>query len=69
MPDPFLYVERNGDRHIVVSSMEIPVLQDLDGFQLHPLEEFGVDELRRSGIASSEIGDEVARARGAARSG
>ena len=49
VPDPFLYVERNGDRHIVVSSMEIPVLKDLDGFQLHPLEEFGVDELRRSG--------------------
>ena len=24
VPDPFLYVERSGDRHIVVSSMEIP---------------------------------------------
>jgi Xaa-Pro aminopeptidase len=60
VPDPFLYVERNGDRHIVVSSMEIPVLQGLDGFQLHPLEEFGVDELRRSGLSSSELGDAVA---------
>ena len=60
VPDPFLYVERNGDRHIVVSSMEIPVLQDLNGFQFHPLEEFGIDELRRSGIASAEIHDEIA---------
>ena len=59
VPDPFLYIERNGDRHIVVSSMEIPVLKDLDGFQLHPLEEFGVDELRRSGLSSSELGDEI----------
>jgi Xaa-Pro aminopeptidase len=60
VPDPFLYVERNGDRHVVISAMEIPVLQALDGFQLHPLEEFGVDELRRSGISSQELGDEVA---------
>jgi Xaa-Pro aminopeptidase len=60
VPDPFLYVERNGDRHIVISSMEIPVLKDLNGFELHPLEEFGVDELRRSGISSSELGDEIA---------
>src|SRR5262245_32814043 len=40
--------------------MEIPVLKDLDGFRLHPLEEFGVDELRRSGISSSELGDVLA---------
>jgi Xaa-Pro aminopeptidase len=60
VPDPFLYVERNGDRHVVISAMEIPVLRALDGFQLHPLEEFGVDELRRSGISSQELGDEVA---------
>src|SRR5262249_12009552 len=60
VPDPFLYVERNGDRHVVISAMEIPVLEALDGFQLHPLEEFGVDELRRSGISNQELGDEVA---------
>ena len=60
VPDPFLYVERNGDRHIVISSMEIPVLKELEGFELHPLEEFGVDELRRSGLASQELGDEIA---------
>jgi Xaa-Pro aminopeptidase len=60
VPDPFLYVERNGDRHIVISSMEIPVLQELNGFQLHPLEEFGIDELRRSGLPSQEISDEIA---------
>jgi Xaa-Pro aminopeptidase len=60
VPDPFLYLELDGERHIVVSSMEIPVLEGLDGLQLHPLEEYGVDELRRSGLSSSELGDEIA---------
>lgn len=59
IPDPFLYVERNGDRHIVVSSMEMPRLAELDAFTLHPLEEFGIDELRRSGITWSELFDEL----------
>ena len=58
--DPFLYVERNGSRHVVISSMEIPLLRDLGGVELHPLEEFGMDELRRSGVPSSEIFDELA---------
>ncbi|HEY7536826.1 MAG TPA: Xaa-Pro peptidase family protein [Gaiellaceae bacterium] len=57
--DPFLYVERDGVRHIVVSSMEIPLLAELGGYELHPLEEFGLDELRRSGLPSSEIFDEL----------
>src|SRR3954471_12568650 len=60
VPDPFLYVERNGSRHIVISSMEIPLLRDLGDFELHPLEEFGIDELRRSGISSADIFDELA---------
>jgi Xaa-Pro aminopeptidase len=60
VPDPFLYVERNGHRHVVVSSMEIPVLERLGGFELHPYEEYGIDELRRSGMRSPEVYDEVA---------
>jgi len=59
VPDEFLYVERNGDRHIVVSSMEIPRLAELGGFTLHPLEEFGLDELRRSGMSLGEMFDEL----------
>ena len=58
--DAFLYVERNGVRHVVISSMEIPLLQGLGDFELHPLEEFGIDELRRSGIAFWEMLDELA---------
>jgi Xaa-Pro aminopeptidase len=56
--DPFLYVEHDGKRHLAVSSLEAPRLQRL-GFELHPLEEFGLDELRRSGKSWLEIDDEL----------
>jgi Xaa-Pro aminopeptidase len=59
VPDDFLYVERNGDRHIVVTAMEIPRLVELGGYTLHPLEEFGLDELRRSGMSRGEVFDEL----------
>ena len=49
VPDPFLYVERDGTRHVVVGSMEIPRLAELGAVELHPLEEFGLDELRGAG--------------------
>ena len=45
IPDPFLYAERDGVRHIQISSMEVPRLAALGLFELHPSEEFGSDEL------------------------
>jgi len=57
--DAFLYAEENGSRHIVISSMEIPLLEHLEGMTLHPVEEFGIDELRRNGTPATEIWDEV----------
>jgi Xaa-Pro aminopeptidase len=61
IPDPFLYVERDGVRHVVISAFEIPLLEELGGgWELHPLEEFGLDELRRSGIGVHEVFDELA---------
>jgi Xaa-Pro aminopeptidase len=56
--DAFLYVEHDGARHIVVSALETPRLEGL-GFELHPYEEFGADELRRSGMSWLEIDDEI----------
>src|SRR4051812_41917349 len=56
--DPFLYVEREGKRHLVISALEGPRLQDL-GFEIHHYEEFGSDELRRSGKSWLEIDDEI----------
>ena len=56
--DPFLYVERDAARHLVISALEAPRLQGL-GFEIHPYEEFGADELRRSGMTWLEIDDEI----------
>ena len=60
IPDPFLYVERDGVRHVVIGSLEIPRVQELDGLEIHPLEEFGSDELTRSGLAREAVLLEVA---------
>jgi Xaa-Pro aminopeptidase len=56
--DAFLYAEHDGTRQIVVSALETPRLEGL-GFELHPYEEFGADELRRSGLSWLEIDDEI----------
>jgi Xaa-Pro aminopeptidase len=54
IPDPFLYAETNGSRHVVIHAMEAARMGDL-GLQLHPYEEFGYDELVRSGMKADEI--------------
>src|SRR5262245_66445747 len=59
VPDPFLFVERNGGRHVVISSLEIPVLGGL-GLEFHPYEDYGFDDLRRGGMASRDASEEVA---------
>jgi Xaa-Pro aminopeptidase len=56
--DAFLYAEHEGVRHVVVSALEAPLLDGF-GFELHPYEEFGADELRRSGMSWLEIDDEI----------
>ncbi len=59
VPDPFLYAEVGGVRHIAVGAMEIPRLDEVGDFQLHPFEEFGSDELIASGRSSQEIQREI----------
>jgi Xaa-Pro aminopeptidase len=60
IPDPFLYAERSGDRHVVASSFELDriaaVAPDL---KIMPLEEFGLDELYAQGLSRDEIELEV----------
>ena len=59
IPDPFLYAEQDGVKHIAIGAMEIPRLAELDLFELHPSEEFGSDDLMRSGMSYPEIRQEV----------
>jgi Xaa-Pro aminopeptidase len=60
IPDPILYVERNGSRHVVTHALEAPRLQELDGLEVHTLEEFGSDELIKQGLERDRIALEVA---------
>jgi Xaa-Pro aminopeptidase len=61
IPDPFLYAEQAGVKHIVIGSMEIPRLSELGLFELHPAEDYGLDELRRTGaLTHTEIVREIA---------
>jgi Xaa-Pro aminopeptidase len=59
VPDPFLYVERNGDRWAFVGSLEIPRMQELNGLQAVPLDELGMDELIAQGLSSEELDREL----------
>ena len=55
VPDPFLYAEKNGSRHVFASSMEATRLRELGLFDIHVHEEFGYDELIASGIDRREV--------------
>jgi Xaa-Pro aminopeptidase len=59
VPDPFLYAEKDGVKHLVVNSMEATRLALVDAFELHLWEEFGIDELRASGRRLPEIRREL----------
>ena len=60
VPDPFLYAEQNGTRHVFTSSMEAGRLRELGLFEVHVNEELGLDELLESGLGSREIGAQLA---------
>jgi len=59
IPDPFLYLELGGVRHIVIGAMEIPRLARLGGFELHPYEEFGSDDLIADGWSYVDVRREI----------
>jgi Xaa-Pro aminopeptidase len=55
IPDPFLYVERNGSRHAIVTSFEIDRIKEAaPDILTHPLEHFGWDQLRRNGMERAD---------------
>jgi Xaa-Pro aminopeptidase len=56
IPDPFLYLERNGSRDAVVTSLEVERLARLPGGPTpHAFEEFGFDELIARGLPREEV--------------
>jgi len=57
--DPFLYAEVDGERHVVASSTERPIIEAAGDYAYHPPEEFGLDELRRTMSSYDEMWDEI----------
>ena len=52
--DPFLYAERNGTRHVLISAMEQARMGHLGQLKLHAPEEYGIDDLIREGKLKRE---------------
>ena len=55
VPDAFLYLERGGERHVVITPFEVERVQGHDGLQPHAVEEFGWDDLVKQGIPMEEV--------------
>ncbi len=58
--DPFLYLEREHDRHVVVRSLEVERMGSVPGLTAHPDEAFGLDQLQADGLRSAEVARHVA---------
>jgi Xaa-Pro aminopeptidase len=54
VPDPFLYLERNGNRVAMLSSFEVDRVREA-GIDAHPYEEYGWDELIAQGLPREEL--------------
>src|SRR5919199_6260424 len=61
VPDPFVYVERNGQRVALVSSLEAVRLEEAgQGLDVRTYERYGGDELALSGLLYEEVVRETA---------
>jgi Xaa-Pro aminopeptidase len=60
VPDPILYAEVGGAKHVFTHSMEAPRLRELGLFDVHLSDDFGLDELMESGMKMREIRAELA---------
>jgi Xaa-Pro aminopeptidase len=59
VPDPFVYLERNGSRWAFVGSLEVPRMREVDGLEPVALEELGIDELIAQGKKWHEAAPEL----------
>jgi Xaa-Pro aminopeptidase len=57
--DAFLYLERGGERIVVIGALELPRVRELPGLVVHTLDEYGLHELAGSGLGREDVYDEV----------
>ncbi len=60
IPDPFLFLETGGARHVAVTALETERVAALDGLVVHAFEELGWDELIGRGLDHDTIRREIA---------
>jgi Xaa-Pro aminopeptidase len=58
--DPFLYVEKGGERFAVLRALEVARMSEVPRMRPLPLEEFGLDELVASGLTPERATLEIA---------
>jgi Xaa-Pro aminopeptidase len=60
--DPFVYLEVDGRRVVAINTMEAGRIEALGtGLEVRTLEEFGADQLRRSGVDAHTFANELTR--------
>ena len=60
IPDPFLYLERDGRRAVAIHSLEIPRLRESTSLEILSNEQLGADELVAAGKSEHEVVVELA---------
>src|SRR2546421_1378745 len=60
IPDPFLYLERDGRPAVAIHSLEIPRLRESTSLEILPNEKLGADELVAAGKSEHEVVVELA---------
>jgi Xaa-Pro aminopeptidase len=55
IPDGFLYIERNGRRHVAISALEVPRVREVDSLHVHSWDELGWEELLAQGVGREEL--------------
>ena len=59
IPDPFLFAEVDGARHVVISALELDRVNEVEGIEAHPFEDFGYDALLSQGLPIDVIRHDV----------
>lgn len=60
IPDPFLYIERDGVKHLQINASEIPRILNLSDCEAHPYDDFGLDALISKGVPRHDALYEIA---------